>query len=132
MGPPPRARFPLPRQRRLRKRREFLSVQGQGRRYPGSHYLFFVRRRPGVVSSHIHVASPTRFGITVTRKVGNAVTRNRIKRVVREGCRHLAADFPSGLDLVIVARASAVGDGRGAVEKELSQLILRLGVGGRR
>lgn len=129
MGPqrPRRHRLRLPRLRKIRKRREFLAVQGQGRRISGAHYLFFVRGRSNLVTSHIHVAPPTRFGITVTRKVGNAVTRNRIKRVVREGFRHLAPAFPPGIDLVIVAKSSAVGNGRVEVERDLGQLLARLG-----
>jgi ribonuclease P protein component len=122
----------MPSSRRLRKRREFLAVQGEGRRFPGAHYLFFVRRRSNLGPSHIVVAPPTRFGITVTRKVGNAVTRNRIKRVVREAFRHVAPGFPTGFDLVIVAKSSAVGDGRAEVEHELVQLVARLGNGSRR
>ncbi len=46
-----------------------------------------------------------RFGLTVTRKVGNAVERNRIKRRLREALRlHVAADGVPGVDYVIVAR----------------------------
>lgn len=52
-------------------------------------------------------ASPTRLGITVTRKVGNAVVRNRIKRLVREVFRQHRARLPVGLDLVFVAKQQA-------------------------
>src|SRR5690606_29130162 len=50
---------------------------------------------------------PTRLGITVTRKVGNAVVRNRIKRLVREVFRQHRARLPVGLDLVFVAKQQA-------------------------
>jgi ribonuclease P protein component len=113
-----------PAQRRLRKRREFLAVQNGGRRVGGRRFLFFVRPRPAEASG---LAAETRFGITVTRKIGNAVTRNRVKRVVREGFRLIASTFPAGLDLVVVARASAPEAGTADVAAELRELARRLG-----
>jgi ribonuclease P protein component len=77
------------------------------------------------------VAARARFGITVTRKVGNAVTRNRIKRVVRESFRLLGDVFPAHLDVVVVARAAAVDVGVRAAMAELGALAQRLGPGGR-
>lgn len=113
----------FPPKRRLRKRREFLAVAAQGRRLGGKHFLFFVRRRDSGTSS---VARDARFGITVTRKIGNAVIRNRVKRIVREGCRRCAELFPAGLDLVIVARPSAATAGSRETAAEIAQLARRL------
>jgi ribonuclease P protein component len=50
-----------------------------------------------------------RLGITVSKRVGNAVTRNRIKRWVREFVRQQPADawLPAGCDVVVIAKASA-------------------------
>lgn len=119
-----------PARSRLRKRREFLAVQGQGRKISGKRFLFFVRARPGAEVSAL--AAETRFGITVTRKIGNAVTRNRVKRVVREGFRQVAASFPPGLDLVVVARASAPEASSRDAAAELRELARRLGSRGAR
>ena len=113
-----------PARQRLRKRREFLAVQNGGRRVGGHHFLFFVRPRSDTAVSAL--ATETRFGITVTRKIGNAVTRNRVKRVVREGFRQVAASFPTGLDLVVVARGSAPQAGMRDVAAELRELARRL------
>ncbi len=46
-----------------------------------------------------------RYGITVSVKVGGAVTRNRAKRVIREAFRLLSPDVPPGWDIVFVARS---------------------------
>ena len=46
-----------------------------------------------------------RVGITATKKVGNAVRRNRAKRVIRAAYRQLEPDLPGGWDLVFVARS---------------------------
>jgi ribonuclease P protein component len=128
------SRLRFPRQRRIRKRREFLLVQKLGRRVSARNFLFFLhpRLRPpapelSTAGATSTMAMPTRFGITVTRKVGNAVVRNRIKRVVREGCRQLSPVFPAGIDVVIVARPTAVACGLGDVRSELSELLARLG-----
>lgn len=49
----------------------------------------------------------TRLGVTVTRKVGGAVQRNRIKRLVREVFRRNRTRFGDGMDMVWVAKRSA-------------------------
>lgn len=48
-----------------------------------------------------------RLGITVSKRVGSAVTRNRIKRLVREFVRHNKSWLPEGHDVVVIAKRSA-------------------------
>lgn len=84
---------------RLRKRAEFVAVQQDGEKLHGRHVLGIVRKRSGA-------ELPGRLGITVTKKVGNAVVRNRIRRLVREWMR-LHDWVPTGWDLVVVAKDSA-------------------------
>jgi ribonuclease P protein component len=117
---PVRQRFP--RARRLRKRPDFLAAQTGGRRHSTPSYLVFVRRR--VANSSM--AAGARFGITVTRKVGNAVTRNRIKRVLRETCRRSGERFPADADVVFVARPSAVARGLGDAMAEVDELLRKM------
>lgn len=105
-------------------------MQNQGRRLNGKHYRFFVWKRHELGTSSM--AGRVRFGITVTRKVGNAVTRNRIKRTLREGCRRVTNLFPAGLDVVIVAHASAATVGSREALVELTDLARRLGSGSTR
>lgn len=84
---------------RLRRRAEFLAVQQDGRKHHGHHVLVLAHKRsdPELVG---------RLGITVTKKVGNAVVRNRIRRLVREWLRQNGW-VPRGWDLVVVAKDSA-------------------------
>ena len=84
---------------RLRERVDYLAVQANGRKLHGKHVLAIAHRR----------AEPQlagRLGLTVTKKVGNAVVRNRIKRLVREWMR-LHGWLPRGWDIVLVAKDSA-------------------------
>jgi len=83
----------------LRQRADFVAVQSEGTKVHGRHVLGIARRR----------AEPElagRLGLTVTKKVGNAVIRNRIKRLLREWMR-LQGWVPRGWDLVLVAKDSA-------------------------
>jgi ribonuclease P protein component len=108
----------FPRARRVRKRADYLAIQGSGRRFTGDHYMLFARRASGG-------RSPTRVGVTVSRKVGGAVLRNKVKRWVRESCRRMKADLPAAMDLVIVARPSAAHAGYGPTASELANLARR-------
>lgn len=86
---------------RLRQRSDFVVVQTDGMKVHGRHLLAIARRRS---EPHLH----GRLGLTVTKKVGNAVVRNRIRRLVRDWMR--THDWvPVGWDLVLVAKDSAAG-----------------------
>jgi ribonuclease P protein component len=84
---------------RLRRRADYVAVQSEGRKLHGRHVLAIARKRgdPELAG---------RLGITVTKKVGNAVVRNRIKRLIREWMR-LHDWVPTGWDMVVVAKESA-------------------------
>jgi len=64
-------------------------------------------------------------GITVSRKVGTAVTRNRLKRLVREAFRRRKTLFPRGLDLVFIAKKQAVDATYDQVSGEIEKLCAR-------
>lgn len=69
---------------------------------------------------------PTRVGVTVTRKVGRAHERNRIKRLVREVFRQERTRLPSGFDMVFVAKRNALDVSLEALREDFIVLARRL------
>ena len=114
---------------RLRKRREFLRVQRKGRKLQLEHFLVFAAPLEAS-AEHRDDLPPTRLGITVTRKVGNAVTRNRIKRLVREAFRRNQVSFPRGFDVVFVAKRGRVPGSYAEVASQVQNVAKRLGGSG--
>ncbi len=84
---------------RLRQRADYVAVQSNGIKVHTKHLLAIARRRP-------EAQLVGRLGLTVTTKVGNAVVRNRIRRLLREWMR-LHGWVPRGWDIVLVAKDSA-------------------------
>ena len=70
-----------------------------------------------------------RVGLTVTRKLGNAVVRNRIKRILREIYRVNQLSLTGSLDLVINAHASIRDRTRQEIERDVVQCVARLTAG---
>jgi ribonuclease P protein component len=107
-----------PKEMRLRRRREFLVVQGEGTRWHSSH--FTVVQRPSAVGR-------ARVGITVSRRVGNAVVRNRLKRLIREFLRTGKGRLAPAHDIVVIAKVGANKLDYAQVAKELGRVLDRSG-----
>ena len=91
----------------LRQRRDFLFVQHKGVRQVMTHFILQAAVKPASTASQ--PAFNYRTGVTASKKVGNAVARNRAKRRMRALFRKLECDHaPSGTDYVLVARHSLV------------------------
>ena len=100
------AAFALPKSARLRRRAEYLATRQEGKSFADGPLVASYRPRDGQPTRLGIPGGVARVGLTVSSKVGEAVTRNRIKRRLREAVRLELAQLPA-VDLVIVARASA-------------------------
>jgi ribonuclease P protein component len=89
----------LSRAARIRKRPEFLAIQSNGRRITTAHFVLALKLSP-------EPGGPARLGITASRKIGNAVVRNRAKRLIREAFRATRELWPPGVDVVVLVRRS--------------------------
>lgn len=69
-----------------------------------------------------------RLGITVSKKIGKAVLRNRAKRIIKEAYRSLEGSVSSGYDFVIVARVSINGKKMGEIAESLEKMLKKSGI----
>jgi ribonuclease P protein component len=110
-----------PAPQRLKRRAEFLLVAGKGRKAP----------MPGLVLQALvrDDGGPARLGFTVTKKVGNAVVRNRTRRRLQEAARLLLTERPvSGVDLVLIGRAGTRARDFAALKADIVRALAKVGV----
>lgn len=112
--------------RRLSRSGDFDRVYRDGRSHASRFVVVYSFPRAG--------GEEPRLGISVGRKVGGAVVRNQVKRMLRDAFWACGDDLPDGHDFVIVARPelAKVASERGAagVEEELRGVLVSAGVGG--
>jgi ribonuclease P protein component len=104
---------------RLRRRQEFVSVQSSGRKVHGKLFL-------AIVVETSSAASVGRVGLTVTKRIGNAVIRNRIKRRARDWLRRHGW-VPAGRDVVLVAKDAASTSTSADIGQDLARVVARIG-----
>jgi len=105
---------------RLKRRAEFLRVAAKGRKaaMPGLVLQALDRKDEGAV----------RLGFTVTKKVGNAVIRNRSRRRLKEAARLVLAQHNlAGVDLVLIGRDATAKRDFAALQEDLRRALSRTG-----
>src|SRR5262245_4078941 len=110
----------FPKSARLLARREFLFLQQRGKRRHSPHFVVVSAPAPGKQS---------RLGITVTRRFGKAVVRNRMKRVVREFFRTRRAQITPAQNILIIPKVGAHALTAAQVAEELERTLLSAGTG---
>jgi ribonuclease P protein component len=108
----------LPAPGRLTRRKEFLLAAAKGRKAP----------MPGLVLQALprNDDGPARLGFTVTKKIGNAVVRNRTRRRLKEAARLVLAETPvTGVDLVLIGREATAKRNFAALQDDLRRALVR-------
>ena len=114
---------PRPGRARLSRSADFDRVFRRGRSHAGRELVLYVFPRGE--------DGPPRLGLSVSRKVGGAVERNRVKRLLREAFAVESARLPAGTDAVVVARPGARSlaerEGLAGIQRALGDLIAKAG-----
>ncbi|MBR5705870.1 MAG: ribonuclease P protein component [Deltaproteobacteria bacterium] len=103
----------------LKKNYEFQRLYAKGKSAVTPYLVVYVRKTK---------RRENRVGFTVSNKLGKAVVRNRVRRRLREIYRLHESEFSRGVELVIVARARAVGARYAQLERALLSACKKLGV----
>ncbi len=109
--------FSLPKDVRLLKRAQFLTLSKQGKKIHTGYFIAAVLDGTG---------QNNRIGITVSKKVGNAVERNRIKRIIREYFRHRKDSITGIRDINIIARKGLTTLSNRHIIEKLDKLFTRI------
>jgi ribonuclease P protein component len=109
---------------RLSRSAEFERVYRQGRSHANRYLVLYAFPRGG--------DEEARLGLSVSRKVGGAVDRNRVKRLLREAFIERVGEVPAGHDVVVVARPDvrelAEREGLAGVSAALAELVAKAGL----
>ena len=119
---PPEARG---RRGRISRSHDFDAVYRRGKSAANRHLVVYAFRRDEPADATI-----PRLGLSVSRKVGGSVERNRIKRVLREQFAQIEHRLPAGVDVVVIARPGVAEyeaeRGSAALGERLDELMTRL------
>lgn len=98
----------------LRKTRQFQTVYKTGKSYANKHLVLYVMPKQD---------GPRRIGFAVGKRLGGAVVRNRIKRLLRESFRLNQHCLKQGVDLIVIGRQPVVGKDYDVVNKAMLDLF---------
>ncbi len=103
-------------ERRLRKTRDFATVRREGKSRSDGRLVVIARRSE----------AKTRFGFSVSKRLGKAVTRNKIKRRLKSAAA--SARVQEGWDVVVIARQGAAPSTYWQLRRSMNRLLKRLGI----
>ncbi|MDF9407750.1 MAG: Ribonuclease P protein component [Pelotomaculum sp. PtaB.Bin013] len=99
---------------KIQKNKDYKKVYNYGKSVADRYLVLFFL---------VNNLETSRFGFTVSKKIGNAIKRNRVRRLFKEACRLNLNRFPIGFDYVLLARNAIVGQKYQQVEESLLKLL---------
>ena len=106
-----------PKEQRIRKSGDYRRVQGSGKKFRSGSFLVLYLRG---------LSDRSRIGLTVSRKIGNSVSRNRVKRILREAARKEYCGIAGCWDIVIIPYRGIVGQDAETIRKQLSSVFRQI------
>lgn len=104
---------------KLRKNSQFRAVYKKGSSF-SNRYLVLYKKRNG--------ENINKLGISVSKKVGKAIIRNRVKRLIKESYRLNNSDLKQGYDLIFIARNPSKGKDYKTIEEAVKNLLKKAGL----
>lgn len=103
----------------LKRNNDFRRIYSRGKSFAGGYTVVYMSKNR---------LDSNRVGLTVSKSIGKAVTRNRLKRLMRESLRQLEDKLPKGYDIIIVSRSRAVGKSQMQIMKDMEYVMRKLGL----
>ncbi|WP_096186089.1 ribonuclease P protein component [Evansella halocellulosilytica] len=107
----------MKKENRLKKNEEFQIVFQRGTSVANRQFVVYQVEKKA--------QKDVRIGLSVSKKIGNAVTRNRIKRLIREVLRDLIPELKQNYDLIIIARKPVAEMNQHEVKKSINHVLNR-------
>jgi ribonuclease P protein component len=112
--------FKFPRTRRIRRRCDFAYIYEHGRLYRDELFRIL----------YVHTGEPGRLGLSITKKLGKAHARNRLKRILRETFR-LHPELTAGLDMIIQPRPEVLALTNAQISRRFVEALTALSASSR-
>lgn len=103
----------------LKLNKDFRRLYSRGKSCVGAYIVLYARKNK---------LGGNRLGLTVSKSVGKAVKRNRMKRLMREGYRLMEDRLETGFDFILVARTRALGKTQAQISGDIERAMINLGI----
>ena len=110
----------MQRKLRLRRREDFSRTYRGGKSFANGQFVVYWSQQPK--------AEPFRLGISASKKIGNAVVRNRMRRVIKEIVRHHADRIAEHTDFILIVRTGAVDKDTKELERSVLHVLRKAGL----
>ncbi|WP_438445188.1 ribonuclease P protein component [Gorillibacterium sp. sgz5001074] len=117
----------MQKENRLTRREDFNKVYRHGKSSANHQFVVYIMPQSAAVPGESF-----RLGVSVSKKVGNAVVRNRIRRLVKEIVRHNGEKIAPRTDMILIARKPAAEMEYAEMEKSVLHVLKRAGILGKK